>query len=186
MGDRVAVIKDGFLQQVDTPQNLYAYPTNVFVAAFIGSPSMNLFEGTIDGNTVSFGSHTIALPQAAIDSHPGLASRTGQTVAVGIRPEDLEDAATLPDHPADQRIRAEASLVEALGSEYVVHFGIDAVPVDAGDPDAEDTVVDGSGVTLVGRFSPRSGVREGAEVDIAIDAANLHFFDLATGNTLRS
>jgi multiple sugar transport system ATP-binding protein len=185
MGDRVAVIKSGVLQQVDSPQNLYADPVNIFVAAFIGSPAMNLFEGTVDGATVRFGSETLHLPESTLAAHPSLASRGGEPVVVGIRPEDLEDAAVAADHPADQRVRAEVALVEALGSELVTHFRIDATPVDAGDPDAEEPVIDGNGTAVVGRFSPRSRVRKGDAIEVAVDAANLHFFDLATGQTLR-
>lgn len=185
MGDRVAVIKNGVLQQVDTPQELYADPKNVFVAAFIGSPAMNLFEGTVEGNTVRIGSQSISLPQSALDAHPDLANRQGQMVVVGIRPEDLEDATVTPDHPADQRLRSEVTLVEALGSELVTHFNLDAKPVDAGDPDAEDPIAGANVATVVGRFSPRSTVRQGDTVEIAIDAAHLHFFDHASGQTLR-
>ena len=185
MGDRVAVIKGGILQQVDTPQNLYANPVNVFVAAFIGSPSMNLFEGSVTGSTLTFGSHTLELSQAALDAHPALADRQGQTVVVGIRPEDLEDAEVAAEHPVGERIKAKAALVEALGSEYVVHFNIDAPAVDAGDPDAEESVIDGGGVAVVGRFSPRSAVRKDSEIEVAVDASNIHFFDMNTGMTLR-
>ena len=108
MGDRVAVLKDGYLQQVDTPQNLYDRPDNVFVAAFIGSPSMNLYEGTLrvgaDGSSVALGSQTVGLADATLAARPGLRARDGQTVIVGIRPEDFEDAEFAKDIPENQRL----------------------------------------------------------------------------------
>lgn len=186
MGDRVAVIKNGVLQQVDTPQNLYNHPVNVFVAAFIGSPAMNLFEGTITGDQLQVGSSTLTLPQSVIDAHPSVAGASGLTVAVGIRPEDLEDADLTPDHAVDHRIHSTVRLVEALGSELMTHFEIDAKPVDPGDPDAEEPVAGSEFTNIVGRFNPRSTVREGDEFEVAVDTSALNFFDLATGDTLRT
>jgi len=186
MGDRVAVIKNGFLQQVDTPQNLYARPANVFVAAFIGSPAMNLFEGSVTGNTLTFGSRSLELPQSVLDAHPSLADRQGQTIVVGIRPEDLDDAAVFTEHPSERRFSADVALVEALGAELVTHQRIDAPAVDAGDPDAEQPVMEGDGTAIVGRFSPRSSVRDGDTAQVTVDTANLHFFDHQTGDSLRA
>ena len=139
MGDRVAVLKDGYLQQVGAPQHLYDEPTNVFVAAFIGSPSMNLFEGvvTLDGEkSVQIGSQRVALAPEALEKHPALQSYDGQRVVVGVRPEDFEDAAVVTNAPPDRRVKATVRLVEALGSELMVHFEIDAKRVNSGDPDA--------------------------------------------------
>ena len=176
MGDRVAVIKDGFLQQVDSPQNLYDYPENVFVAAFIGSPSMNLYEGTLAEHSITIGSHTLSLDDSVFESHSALRGYTGRQVIVGIRPEDMEDAAVKPDHPSDQRISSTVRLVESLGAEIMVHFDLDATTVDSGDPDAAQD--DGSHEgAAVGRFSPRSRARAGEQVDVAVDTARLHFFD---------
>src|SRR5262245_9743597 len=127
MGDRVAVLKDGYLQQVDTPQNLYDEPTNVFVAAFIGSPSMNLYEGqlTLNGEkTVQIGNQQIALAPESLEKHPALQNYAGKNIVVGIRPEDFEDAAVATG-PADRRLKATVRLVEALGSELMVHFELD-------------------------------------------------------------
>jgi len=176
MGDRVAVIKDGFLQQVDSPQNLYDYPENVFVAAFIGSPSMNLYEGTLDGHSITIGSNTLSLDDSVFESHSALRGYAGRQVIVGIRPEDMEDAAVKPEHPSDQRISSTVRLVESLGAEIMVHFALDASTVDSGDPDAAQD--DGSHEgAAVGRFSPRSRARAGEQVDVAVDTARLHFFD---------
>jgi len=190
MGDRVAVLKAGILQQVDTPQNLYDHPDNVFVAAFIGSPSMNLYEGTLtgagDGATLKLGSQTVAVPASVLDRRPALKDHLDRPVTVGIRPEDLEDASLKPDHPQDQRLKTDVELVEALGSELMVHAAIDAPKVHSGDPDAHDEGTAGSaGTPLVGRFSPRSRVSRGETIEVAVDAANLYFFDARTGETLR-
>jgi multiple sugar transport system ATP-binding protein len=118
MGDRVAVLKDGYLQQVDTPQNLYDHPVNVFVAAFIGSPSMNLFEASVklegDVGTVSLGSNVVALPAECLTKNPRLRDYDGRGVIIGIRPEDYEDAALAPQIPESQWIKSKVSLIEAL------------------------------------------------------------------------
>jgi len=177
MGHRVAVLKDGYLQQVDTPQNLYDRPDNVFVGAFIGSPSMNLFEAVLEGSTLSIGSQSIELPEALLAARPALRSYDGQQIVVGIRPEDFNDAALDTETPEDCRVKSTVTLVESLGSEKVVHFGLDATPVDSGDPDA--IVEPHVELATVGRFDPRSRVRAGEDIEIAIDVSNIHFFDLA-------
>jgi multiple sugar transport system ATP-binding protein len=181
MGDRVAVLKDGYLQQVDTPQNLYDHPVNVFVAAFIGSPSMNLFEADLhvsgDVGTITLGSDVIGLPAECFVKHPSLRDYDGRRLIIGIRPEDYEDAALAPGIPASQRITSTVTLIEALGSEIMVHFGIDAPTVDSGDPDAIDEKGAKSS-NAVGRFSPRSTVRMGQTASIAISTENMHFFDI--------
>ena len=172
MGDRVAVLKAGVLQQVDTPQNLYARPVNVFVGAFIGSPSMNLYRATLDGSTLHLGNHTIPLPEAVWVNRPGLAGSSNRGVIVGIRPEDMDDALVSPG-PA--QITVPVILVESLGSEAMVHIAIDAPWVDGGDPDA--VVAIGETKAAVARFSPKSNVRIGDSARVTIDAAQLHFFD---------
>jgi multiple sugar transport system ATP-binding protein len=181
MGDRVAVLKDGYLQQVDTPQRLYDHPANVFVGAFIGSPSMNLYAGTLsldgDGGTIGLGSQSLALaPQTLVD-RPALRGYDGKTVVVGIRPEDFEDATLAPDAPADRRLTSTVRLIEALGSEIMVHFDLDARPVDSGDPDVAEDVTDEEATRAVGRFNPRSQVRLRQPLEIAVATENLHFFD---------
>ena len=182
MGDRVAVIKDGYLQQVDTPQRLYDRPTNVFVAAFIGSPSMNLYEATLridgEGGTITFGAHSLPLASASLASRPALRNYDGKKVVLGIRPEDFEDASHDPaGHP---RITAPVNLLEALGAEIMVHFRIDAPTVDSGDPDAVEEAGGEGSSNAVGRFNPRSMVRPGQNAEIAVAAENLHFFDFET------
>ncbi len=180
MGDRVAVLKDGYLQQVDTPQNLYDRPTNVFVAAFIGSPSMNLFESTItidgEGGSLTLGSQTIPLSPASLEARPALRNYSGEKIVLGIRPEDFED--TAHDNGGHPTITAPVSLLEALGSEVMVHFSVDAPRVDSGDPDAVDEA--GGTANTVGRFNPRSRVRPGETASIAVTSENLHFFDVKT------
>jgi multiple sugar transport system ATP-binding protein len=178
MGDRVAVLKDGFLQQVDTPQNLYDRPDNVFVGAFIGSPSMNLFEAGLSGSTLKLGSQSIVLPDEIFAARPALRSFESKKLIIGIRPEDFEDASLMPETTDDQCLTATVALVEALGSELVVHFGLDATTVDSGDPDAVDEVTDASSNT-VGRFDPRSRARARDQVKMVVNTGNLHFFDPA-------
>jgi multiple sugar transport system ATP-binding protein len=184
MGDRVAVLKDGYLQQVDSPQNLYDRPDNVFVAAFIGSPSMNLYEASLriegDNATVGIGSQAVTLDPSVLGERPALRSYADKPVILGIRPEDFEDASMVPDTPADRRITAKVTLIEALGSELMVHFGVDAAKINSGDPDAiEEASVDGNS-TAVGRFSPRSRIRMGDTAEIAVSTERFHFFDPET------
>ncbi len=179
MGDRVAVLKAGVLQQVDTPQNLYARPVNVFVGAFIGSPSMNLYRATLDGSSLHLGSHTIPLPEALWVTRPGLAGSSNRGVIVGIRPEDMEDT-LVSSGPA--QITVPVILVESLGSEAMVHIAIDAPWVDGGDPDAVAAI--GETKAAVARFSPKSNVRMGERARVTIDAAQLHFFDPETRASL--
>ncbi len=182
MGDRVAVLKDGYLQQVDTPQNLYDRPDNVFVAAFIGSPSMNLYEAVVEigegGGTVSLGGRELPIGPDVIATRPALARHSGQPVIVGIRPEDFEDASLVRGDATGSTIESTVMLVEALGSELMVHFNIDARRVDSGDPDAVDEA--GAAANAVGRFSPRSRVRMRDDVTIAVATENMHFFDPTT------
>jgi multiple sugar transport system ATP-binding protein len=179
MGDRVAVIKDGYLQQVDSPQNLYDKPANIFVAAFIGSPSMNLFEGQLsfqgDSGAIKLGSQTLTLAPESLAARPALRNYDGKRLVVGIRPEDFEDVKFAGDVREGATLKSEVQLIEALGSEIMVHFSLDAPTVDSGDPDA----VEEAGVTAntVGRFHPRSRVRIGDAVEIAVTTENMHFFD---------
>jgi multiple sugar transport system ATP-binding protein len=195
MGDRVAVMRKGELQQVDDPQTLYERPVNLFVGGFIGSPAMNMIEATLDrrngGFVVNAGSSTLALDNEAVAAHPALAGYAGKDVIVGIRPEHLEDAALEPDAPADCRLRGNVSLREALGSEIMVHFDIDATPATTEDVRelAEDTdavsvraVEKGKAhTTMIGRFGARSGVREGETAEVVVDTRSLHFFDPESG-----
>ncbi|MDK1492496.1 sn-glycerol-3-phosphate ABC transporter ATP-binding protein UgpC [Sinorhizobium sp. 7-81] len=179
MGDRVAVMKGGVLQQIDTPQNLYNRPDNVFVAAFIGSPSMNLYEAVLNGRTLTLGSNSFEIPGRVFECRPSLSGASNRQVIVGIRPEHMNDAAI---RPSSAEISAPVTLVEALGSESMVHLNIDAPWVDAGDPDAAADI--GNEKAAVARFSPKSTVRAGSIARIAVDAEELHFFEPDTRTSI--
>ena len=129
MGDRVAVMRKGELQQVADPQTLYDRPVNLFVGGFIGSPAMNMIEATVaranGGFALDVGAQRIGLDEATLARRPALRSYEGRTVILGIRPEDLEDASLDPDVPADRRLRGVVELREALGSELIVHFRVE-------------------------------------------------------------
>ncbi len=181
MGDRVAVLKGGVLQQVDTPKALYHHPVNAFVAGFIGSPSMNLFEGRLENGCLRFASVSLPLPPAAFERAPGLSRFEGKSVVFGIRPEDLYDS-KLPSGSAFSTVPAMVKSIEELGSELIVHLKLDAARVDSGDPDA---VEDLSGAAnTVAKFEAASTIQLGQQIDLAIDASKLHFFDPATHVTL--
>ncbi|MGX5846231.1 ABC transporter ATP-binding protein [Mesorhizobium sp. PL10] len=177
MGDRVAVLKGGVLQQVDTPKKLYASPVNAFVAGFIGSPSMNLFEATLTGDELISDAFAIRLQDAAFVRRPGLRSYAGRKVAYGIRPEHLYDS-SLESGRKYQTIPAKVTSIEELGSEHIVHLNIDAVRVDSGDPDAAQDF--GLASNAVARFEPISTVHSGSEIRLALDDTKLHFFDPET------
>jgi multiple sugar transport system ATP-binding protein len=175
LGQRVAVMRDGRIQQVDTPQELYARPTNLYVAAFIGSPAMNLVEAVIDSGQIHFGGYSIPLP--ATDATP-----SGQVVA-GIRPEAFEDAAFAD--PSLPRIDVKVEVVEELGADTHVLFSIAAPRVEvaeiataAGEDDAA-LVVDGSLFTA--RVDPATAARPGARLQLAVDPSRFHYFDPETG-----
>jgi len=185
MGDRVAVMRAGVLQQVDNPQVLYNHPDNLFVAAFIGSPAMNLYEAALTegGRSVRLGSQEIALPQSVREARPRLASYANQKVVVGLRPEHLPAAVngTPGDGTAGPTLTGMVDLVEALGSELMVHFTIDARRVQAEgttSADAEAVTAAGEGVA---RVDPDSPVRVGQRATFAIKADGMQFFDAATG-----
>jgi multiple sugar transport system ATP-binding protein len=192
MGDRVAVIRKGELQQVDAPQELYDRPINLFVGGFIGSPAMNIvdakLEGANGGLAAVMGSQRIRLGQETLSQRPGLKAYEGRRVTLGIRPEDLEDVALERDTPDDQTIKGMVELREALGSEIMVHFKTDATPAmtedvrelrqDAG---TENVPMEEGGAILVGRFGARSGVTINEEINVAVDTRALHFFDPDTG-----
>jgi multiple sugar transport system ATP-binding protein len=182
MGDRVAVMRSGMLQQVDHPQVLYDHPDNLFVAAFIGSPAMNLYEASITEGARSFrlGSQEIELPQPVLAAHPGLAAYADRKVVVGLRPEHLPAA----NGTAGPTLAGDVDLVEALGSELMVHFTIDAHRVRAeGTTSADEEAVTESGVG-VARVDPGSPVKVGERATFAIKADGLQFFDPDTGEAL--
>jgi multiple sugar transport system ATP-binding protein len=181
LGQRVAVMRDGRVQQVDEPQALYREPVNLFVAAFIGSPSMNLAEATLDGDTVSFAGYTLPLARTRRPDKP-----SGARVIVGIRPEGFEDAAF-----ADRRlpqIEAECAVLEDIGSDAHIIFPIAAPRVDATDlraaqEDDDELLADGSSL-FNARVDARTSARRGARVKLAVDPERLHFFDGDTGESL--
>jgi multiple sugar transport system ATP-binding protein len=193
MGDRVAVMRKGQLQQVADPQMLYDRPVNLFVGGFIGSPAMNMVEATLErrngGLTANVGEQEIAISREEVEQRPALARYAGREVVLGIRPEDLEDAALAPD--SRTRLRGTTTLTEALGSEIVVHFEIPArhavtedvreLAEDVGDEARIDQLAHEDTATLVGRFGARSRLREGDKTEVAVDTRALHFFDPETG-----
>jgi len=197
MGDRVAVMRKGELQQVGTPQQLYDTPLNLFVGGFIGSPAMNMFEVTLaqrDGGLVAQGGgQSLALGTEAIRTHPALKQYVGRDIVLGIRPEDLEDASLATDTPSNQRLRGKVLLTEALGSEVMAHFTIPVKPArteevrelaeDIGDERALEELAQG-GTTeaeVVGRFNARTRIKPGDDIEVAVDTRGLHFFDPQTG-----
>jgi multiple sugar transport system ATP-binding protein len=195
MGDRVAVMRKGQLQQVAAPQELYDRPVNLFVGGFIGSPAMNLVETTLEASNGTLhalvGNERLALSSELLDQRPALKGFEGKLVVLGIRPEDLEDAAIETDAPADRRLRGKVELTEALGSEIMVHIGVGARPAlteevrelaeEVGDERAVAESEEEERTTMVGRFSPRSQVKEGDSLEMVVDTTSLHFFDPETG-----
>jgi len=193
MGDRVAVMRKGELQQVDDAQTLYDRPVNLFVGGFIGSPAMNMIEATLErrngGLAANLGSQSISLDEETMAQRPGLKQYEGKEVVLGIRPEDLEDIALAPEASEGHRLRGKVQLTEALGSEIMVHFSTDAkhaitdevreLAEDTGDDRAPQAAA--GEATLVGRFGARSRVRPGDDVVAAVDTRALHFFDPQTG-----
>jgi multiple sugar transport system ATP-binding protein len=199
MGDRVAVLKKGVLMQADSPQTLYDSPDNLFVAGFIGSPSMNIAEGTIrkrDGAVfleLDRGDASLRIDEAALDKYPGVADRDGATVAVGMRPEHF----TPPEEVAPDQVwkGLEVGLVEMLGSEMLVHFKTASPPIITDDMreamDDEEAFEDlkrqaaTGGQTFTGRFEPGSPPKIGDRRDVGFKTEKLHFFDPESGRTLR-
>jgi multiple sugar transport system ATP-binding protein len=185
MGDRVAVMRDGELQQLDTPQHIYDAPVNIFVASFVGSPPMNFFEATVDadGTRLVFGETTLELGARSLRKY------NGRRIAVGIRPEEVREASGWDG----ARVRGRVLLVEALGAEQLIHIEIAATPLERAD--LVDAAAQSPGpslgvedlersVTLLGRFDRHLLLTPGEAVEVAIDPRLLHFFDLETGVAL--
>jgi multiple sugar transport system ATP-binding protein len=197
MGDRVAVMRLGELQQVDTPQTLYDAPANLFVAGFIGSPAMNLVEARLERNgdrtIASFGEFSLALSPQLLDRVPALRSYEGRSVILGLRPEDIADAEIATGTPGDQRITARLQLVETLGSDVVVHFPVHAPQVQTKtaterhldeEVDALELDEDSGTTTFVARISPRTRARIQQPLELFVDTARAHAFDPETGLSL--
>jgi multiple sugar transport system ATP-binding protein len=203
MGDRVAVLKKGVLQQIDAPQTLYDHPGNLFVAGFIGSPAMNMVEADLirdDGGWyVTFGSTRLRVDDSVPQERPGVRAYEGKRVILGIRPENMEDAEIMPNIPEDRRMKVDVVLREALGAEVLIHFAVDAPPVLTDDTrelvgaqagpmahtnvaveELEKAVEIGSS-TFVARLDPRTRATERGSLELAVDTARLHVFDPETG-----
>jgi multiple sugar transport system ATP-binding protein len=194
LGDRVAVMRDGVLQQYDVPQALYDRPVNLFVAEFIGSPAMNLIGADLERDNGSlfarFGEHRLRLDDEFLSNRPALTRFEDRTLILGIRPEDLEDAALATDAPADRRIEATVDIREDMGSEVFVHFGAGGRPVRGEDVaaaigeeaiEATEQQTKGKGSLFVARVGRQSRAREGERVELLVTTNRLHFFDPETG-----
>jgi multiple sugar transport system ATP-binding protein len=200
MGDRVAVLRRGVLQQFDAPQRLYEQPANMFVASFIGSPAMNMLEAKLerdaDGLACRLGSATLKLPASVLSARPALAGYAGRSIAVGIRPEALDHAGRTNGGDGD-RLRGIVRVVEALGPEQLAHVEVEARPVLAEEvieglvdmeqadelaeilPDAE-----GDQATLIARLNASASVRPDDVIELSVDLPKLHFFEIESGATI--
>ena len=181
MGDRVAVMKDGVLQQIDSPSSLYDSPNNLFVAGFIGAPAMNLREAKLDNAagewSLKVGGIKIPLARGILEKRRSLAGYEGKNIVVGIRPEAMDD----PNVTGTKELpvfSAVTELTEALGSDLLVHFPMDAKAVDAGDPDALKDLDENP--LMIARVDPRSKAKPGEKIEISIDTERIHFFDNET------
>jgi multiple sugar transport system ATP-binding protein len=202
MGDRVAVMRDGRLQQVDSPQRLYDHPVNLFVAGFIGSPAMNLVHSQLterDGGLYAdFGPASLRIPESVLAARPSLRGYAGKPLIAGLRPEDIEDAAFAPSANGSS-LEVDVGLAEAMGAELIAHFAVDARPLvgasmravhgaDAGPEDAAGLTLlaaDSAGEAMItARLSPRSSAHTGARLRVALDAERLHFFDPETEDSI--
>jgi multiple sugar transport system ATP-binding protein len=199
IGDRVALMRRGELLQFAEPQDLYDRPANLFVAAFVGSPPMNLIEAEVSrtdgGCWLAVGDRQIALGPREVAASARLETYIGRTVVAGIRPESLEDAAFVADAPVERRLQGVATLREALGSDALVHFTVDGSralashvrelahdiedPAQLQEPDRDERQI-----TFIGRFQPHSGARVGEPVEVAIQPRALMLFDPETGHRI--
>jgi multiple sugar transport system ATP-binding protein len=195
MGDRVAVMNRGVLQQVDAPQEMYDRPANLFVAGFIGSPAMNMVDAVLrrseSGGAVEFAGISLRVPEQTFQERPALADRAGSRVVLGIRPEDIEDPQFINDRVDGSDIQVVVDIREAMGSEVYVHFGVDAPPVITEDtidlaadaallPEADG----GARTSFVARLNPRTSAQRGQPITLQVDNRRLHFFDPVTGEAI--
>ncbi len=191
MGDRVALMRDGALQQVGSPQELYDTPANQFVAGFIGSPPMNLLEATVTVNggvSVDFGGSQLSVPDEALKAYPQLRAANGRKIVAGVRSQDLHPAAERPDLAT---LDAEVELVEALGSESMVYLKVDAFAIREGQhEEVAEAPTSAEGIVaarpnLVAEFPAHTMLRISERIPVAVDVARMHFFDGETGAPLR-
>jgi multiple sugar transport system ATP-binding protein len=197
MGDRVAVLRSGALQQLAAPQDLYEQPANLFVASFIGSPAMNLYEATVSGPAdrlvLSLGSQQLALHADLARRRPGLAAK-GRKLVVGIRPEHLTVAPPADGAEAarESTLSVRAELVEALGNESLLHFSTDARTVRnrggvfTADADASGDIAGAAATEGVARIDPRALIAVGDQITLAVNVDRLHFFDAKSGDAIRA
>ena len=195
MGDRMAVMKAGVLQQLGSPTDCYDTPVNIFVAQFVGSPPMNLVVVKVEegpnGLVLRGERSTLAIPDSVLSARPALKSYVGKPVVVGIRSEDMEDA-SLTSVPPERRIKGEVILTEALGSQIVVHFTFrgekvvteDTKLIEADSGGSELHLVGDVGVTWVASFTPRSRVKMGDQIEVAVDIERAHYFDPDTSDAI--
>ncbi len=193
LGDRVAVLRDGRLQQFDRPKALYDRPVNLFVAEFIGSPAMNLVGADLarsDGQlSAQLGDQRLVLDEQVLAARPGLARHEGTRVIMGIRPEDMEDASLVDGASPERRITARVDIREDMGAEVFVHFGVAAPPVRGEDIraavgealDATEEQARRQGSLFVARVDRASSAREGDSLELVVDTRRLHFFEISTG-----
>lgn len=197
LGDHVAVMRNGVLQQVGRPIELYDEPANLFVAGFIGTPPMNLVEATFTRDegvpTLAFGTHRLGIDDQVFVRHPRLRVYEGLPVVVGIRPDDLQDAALAPTAPVDAHISANVERVDTIGRDLHVHFDIGAPVVDVPDAGEGDLGADddgpafalGSANRFVARIDERTPVRPGDRLELVVSTARLHVFDAVSGEAIR-
>ena len=187
MGDRVAVIRKGVLQQIDTPREIYLYPKNIFVAGFIGSPAMNFVYAAIDvsekGTKLTFGDSNIV----SSDAPKSLSNFNGKEIVLGIRPEAFEDSVYANDKEFTEQININVSLLEQLGSDTYIHFYKDIPPVQTKAieeilaDEGEDISALGTETKFIARINPNATIEEGQNINLAIDPSKLHYFDPETG-----
>ena len=187
MGDRVAVIRKGVLQQIDTPREIYLYPKNIFVAGFIGSPAMNFVYATIDVSEketkLKFGDSNIV----SSDVPKSLSDFNGKEIVLGIRPEAFEDSVYANDKEFTEQININVSLLEQLGSDTYIHFYKDIPPVQTKAieeilaDEGEDISALGTETKFIARINPNATIEEGQNINLAIDPSKLHYFDPETG-----
>jgi multiple sugar transport system ATP-binding protein len=191
LGDRVAVMQKGKLQQVATPQALYERPVNDFVAGFIGSPSINMVEAELERSngslSVVFGDQKLSVADDLARAHADLGAYVGGSVVLGIRPEDIEDASLDSGAPAERRLHVTCDYTEPLGAEVLVYFTVAAAGVVSGvEPEADPALqtapatAEEQGARLVARVDPKTRIAEGSTVELAVDTSRLYFFDTET------